>query len=166
MAAVPPTVSSADPVDRPLAAVATVHAAATLFMVGLLWMVQVVHYPLFADVGAEAYPAYQEEHISRIGALLAVPWGLEGLSIVALLALARDGALRRLAIVGAGLMALILVVTVVWAAPVHGDLTDGFDADLHDRLMRSNLVRTLLWSARGAVAVAVVWVLLDRRQPR
>jgi hypothetical protein len=29
--------------------------------------------------------------------------------------------------------------------------------------MASNLVRTLLWSARGGVAMAMVWVLLDRQ---
>ena len=29
------------------------HAAATLFMTGLIWFVQVVHYPLFARVGED-----------------------------------------------------------------------------------------------------------------
>lgn len=149
---------------RPLAAAVVVHVAATLFMVGLIWTVQVVHYPLFAEVGAENYPAYQSRHIDRIGALLVVPWGLEGLSIVAVLVVARERAMRRLALVGAGLMGLILLVTMIWAAPVHGELLDGFDPDQHDRLMWSNLVRTLLWTARGGVAIALVWLLLDRSE--
>jgi hypothetical protein len=29
--------------------------------------------------------------------------------------------------------------------------------------MASNLVRTLLWTARGGVAMAMVWLLLDRQ---
>ena len=33
------------------------HLAATLFMVGVIWFVQVVHYPLFAKVGATAFAA-------------------------------------------------------------------------------------------------------------
>ncbi len=149
--------------DRTLAGVITVHAAATLFMVGLMWVIQVVHYPLFAEVGAEAYPAYQSRHIDRIGALLVVPWGLEGLSIAALLVLAKERTMRLLAFAGAALMGLILLVTMIWAAPVHGELLDGFDPDQHDLLMRSNLVRTLLWTARGAVAVAFVLLLVGRR---
>ena len=149
--------------ERTLAATVLVHVAATMAMVGLIWTVQVVHYPLFENVGAEAYPEYQSRHIDRIGALLVVPWGLEGLSIVALLVLAKDRATRGLAIAGAALMGLILLVTMIWAAPVHGDLLDGFDADRHDTLMVSNFVRTLLWTARGGVAVAMVWRLLDRR---
>ncbi|MEO0491810.1 MAG: hypothetical protein AAF081_00185 [Actinomycetota bacterium] len=149
--------------DRTLAATVAVHAAATMAMVGLIWTVQVVHYPLFENVGADAYPAYQSRHIDRIGALLVVPWGLEGLSIVALVVLAKDRTMRTLAIAGAALMGLILVVTMIWAAPVHGELLDGFDPEQHDTLMTSNLVRTLLWTARGGVAMAMVWVLLDRR---
>lgn len=149
--------------ERSFAAVVTLHAAATLVMVGLIWVVQVVHYPLFENVGAEAYPGYQSRHIDRIGALLVVPWGLEGVSIVALLVVAKERLMRRLAIAGAALMGLILAVTMIWAAPVHGELLDGFDAEQHDRLLASNLVRTLLWTARGVVAVAMIWLLLDRR---
>lgn len=132
-------------------------------MVGLIWTVQVVHYPLFENVGAEAYPDYQSRHIDRIGAVLVVPWGLEGITIVALLVLAKERLLRSLAFVGAALMGLILLVTMIWAAPVHGELLDGFDPDQHDTLMWSNLIRTLLWTARGGVAMAMVWILLDRR---
>ena len=58
--------------DRTLAATIAVHAAATMAMVGLIWTVQVVHYPLFESVGAEAYPNYQSRHIDRIGAVLVV----------------------------------------------------------------------------------------------
>ena len=47
-----PSVSSATRRD----AVVLAHAAATLVMVGILWMVQVVHYPLFREVGDAAYP--------------------------------------------------------------------------------------------------------------
>lgn len=149
--------------ERTLAATVLVHAAATLVMVGLIWTVQLVHYPLFENVGAEAFPDYQSRHVDQIGYALAVPWSVEGLSIVALLVLAKERTLRALAFAGAALMGLILLVTVVWAAPVHGELLDGFDADQHDTLMTSNLIRSLLWTARGGVAVAMVWVLLDRR---
>lgn len=149
--------------DRTLAATVALHAAATMAMVGLIWTVQVVHYPLFENVGAEAYPEYQSRHIDRIGAVLVVPWGLEGITIVALLVLAKERLMRTLAFAGAALMGLILLVTMIWAAPVHGELLDGFDPDQHDTLMWSNLIRTLLWTARGGVAMAMVWILLDRR---
>ena len=39
-----------------------VHAAATWFMTGLIWFVQIVHYPLFAKVGALAFKEYEHDH--------------------------------------------------------------------------------------------------------
>ena len=42
------------------------NVVSTLFMVGLIWMVQIVHYPLFDDVGQENYVRYQQRHQSNI----------------------------------------------------------------------------------------------------
>jgi hypothetical protein len=38
------------------------HLAATLFMVGVIWFVQVVHYPLFSRIGPEKVSLYSEAH--------------------------------------------------------------------------------------------------------
>ena len=38
------------------------HAAATLYMTGLIWFVQLVHYPLMARVGPQHYSTYQHLH--------------------------------------------------------------------------------------------------------
>jgi len=133
------------------------HFAATLFMVGLIWTIHVVHYPLFADVGASSYVDYQAAHVERIGIVLAFPWLLEGLTLLGVLALAverRD--LRIPALIGAIAMATVLVISGFWSAPAHGELADGFDAAVHDRLMTANLVRTLAWTVCGASAL---WVM-------
>ena len=42
------------------------HLVSTLVMVGVIWTVQVVHYPLFAGVGADGWSAYEAAHQSRI----------------------------------------------------------------------------------------------------
>ena len=70
--------------------------------------------------------------------------------------------MRVFAVAGAALMGLILLVTMIWAAPVHGEPLDGFDPEQHDTLMVSNLVRTSLWTARGGLAMAMAWLLLNR----
>jgi len=40
----------------------TTHVFATLFMVGMIWFVQTVHCPLFANVGSEHFKTYEELH--------------------------------------------------------------------------------------------------------
>jgi hypothetical protein len=138
------------------------HVAATLFMVGLIWTIHVVHYPLFAEVGESTYVAYQAAHVDRIGMLLAVPWLLEGLTLLGVLAMAverRD--LRIPALIGAIAMAAVLIISGFWSAPAHGELADGFDDAVHDRLMTANLIRTMAWTVCGASALWVmarVWV--------
>jgi hypothetical protein len=46
--------------------------AATIFMAGVLWTMQLLNYPLLALVGAEAFPRYEAAHNRRF-ALVVVP---------------------------------------------------------------------------------------------
>lgn len=135
------------------------HLASTLFMVGLIWTIHVVHYPLFAYVGESTYIAFQSEHVDRIGKLLLLPWLIEGLTLLAVLILAFLGDRRELRLPaflnGAG-MAIALLISGVWSAPAHGKLAKGFDADIHNRLMNANFVRTLAWTLCGISAVWLV----------
>jgi len=43
------------------------HAAATWFMVGIIWFVQIIHYPLFGHLAHEAAASYAYEHQRRTG---------------------------------------------------------------------------------------------------
>ncbi len=135
------------------------HMASTLFMVGLIWTIHYVHYPLFAHVGESTYVEFQSEHVNRIGKLLLLPWLAEGVTLLGILPLAFFGTRRDLRLPaflnGLG-MAIALVISGVWSAPAHGELADGFDADLHQRLMNANLVRTLAWTLCG---ISAVWLL-------
>jgi len=140
-------------------AIVIAHVVATWFMVGLIWTIHVVHYPLFAEVGDATYVAFQSAHVDRIGKLLFVPWLTEGITLLALLWLAFIAGRRELrtpVMIGAIAMAMVLVISGFWSAPAHGELMDGFDTAVHDRLMTANLIRTLAWTVRGLTAV---WIL-------
>lgn len=145
--------------------IALAHVAATLFMVGMIWTIHTVHYPLFAEVGPATYESFQAAHVDRIGKLLLLPWLTEGLTLLALLWAAFVGRARSLRIpsaIGAIAMAVVLMISGVWSAPAHGELADGFDTVVHNRLMTANLVRTLAWTVRGATAVWIVALLWPR----
>lgn len=137
-----------------------IHLAATLFMVGLIWTIHYVHYPLFANVGESTYASFQASHVGRIGKLLFVPWLTEGITLIGVLALAFLGghkALRVPAVINGAAMAVVLVISGFWSAPAHGKLADGFDASVHDQLMTANLIRTLAWTVCG---ICAVWLVL------
>jgi hypothetical protein len=47
-----------------------VQVAATWYMVGFIWTMQILHYPLFDRVGRDAFAAYETEHNRRFGLLV------------------------------------------------------------------------------------------------
>jgi hypothetical protein len=138
-----------------------IHLAATLFMVGLIWTIHYVHYPLFAYVGESTYASFQAAHVERIGKLLFVPWLIEGITLIGVLALAFLGThkvLRVPVVINGAAMAVVLVISGFWSAPAHAKLADGFDTSIHDQLMTVNLIRTLAWTVCG---ICAMWMVLS-----
>ncbi len=130
------------------------HIAATLAMTGLIWFVQLVHYPLFARVGAAGFRAYEREHVRRTGRVVGPLMLLEALTAPVVILLAPA------ALVAAwGSIALLVViwgVTATVQVPLHRRLETGWDADVGLRLVKTNWIRTAAWSARSALVFAVL----------
>ena len=57
---------------------------------------------------------------------------------------------------GGAVLAALWVSTGLFYAPLHGRLSDGFDAELHSLLLATNWLRTIGWTARGALAIAML----------
>ena len=116
----------------------------------MIWTIQIVHYPLFAAVG-KGFRAYHELHMRRItwvvGPLMLVELG----SALVLWSNPPAGTSGRLWLAGLLLLAVVWIETGLFAVPQHGRLEGGFEAGTHRSLMAGNLVRTLAWTARGAL---------------
>lgn len=125
-------------------------------LTGLVWTVQVVHYPAFADVDEDAFPAFHAAHGRRMAVLVGPPWALEGVTSIALVAAPPAGVGPTLPWVGLAIAAVPVVVTFGWSVPAHGRLARGFDGAVHARLVRTNWWRTLGWTAHAAVAGLMV----------
>lgn len=127
-------------------------------MVGLIWMVQVVHYPLFSRVGEVGFADYEAGHTRRIGRLLVVPAGAEVVT-AAILPVARpDGVPLWSTLLAGALLAVIWVMTALVFAPLHGRLAERFDQALIGRLVAANWWRTAAWTARGVIVAAMLLV--------
>lgn len=128
-----------------------VHLAATLFMAGVIWVVQVVHYPLFALVGAVGFSRYAQSHAEKITYVVLPAMLAELASSVALVAWAPRGQ-TLLPAAGLALVGLIWASTFFIQVPLHTRLAEGFDEPTHRRLVATNWVRTGLWSIRAVLA--------------
>ena len=131
------------------------HLAATLVMVGVIWFVQVVHYPLFAKVGRTGFSAYSEAHSRLTGYVVGPPMLVEAATAVLLILRRPDEVPAALAWAGLALLAGVWLSTALLQSPRHGRLALGFDARTYRSLVASNWARTALWSLRG---VLVLWM--------
>jgi hypothetical protein len=132
-----------------------VNLAATLVMVGIIWFVQIVHYPLFSRVGTAGFPAYSGAHSRLTGLVVGPPMLIEAATAAALVISPPPGVPVWLAATGLALLAVIWLSTALLQSPRHRELGVGFDAASHRFLVASNWLRTACWSARGLV---VLWM--------
>lgn len=123
--------------------------AATAFMTGIAWFVQLVHYPLFADVGQASFPLYQRKNIRKTAGLVAPIMAVEAAACVSLLRFQRTPA----AAIGAALLLMIWALSAGVQLPQHMSLAPAFDKTLHERLIRLHWLRALAWTARLGLAV-------------
>ena len=130
----------------------TVQLVATLTMCGLIWFVQIVHYPLMAQVDSAEFTAYERLHQARTSLVVAGPMLAELAAAVGLFWYRPSDVPMAALIIGAVLVAVIWASTIVWQMPAHRALEQGFDAAAHRRLVRTNWVRTVAWTLRGALA--------------
>lgn len=128
---------------------------ATVFMVGVIWFVQVVHYPLFSRVGDDAFAPYSEAH-SRLTTYVVGPPMLMEAATALLLVFRRPAEVPLWAALGGlALVGLIWASTALLQVPRHTALGSGFDRAAWSGLVLTNWVRTAAWSVRG---VLVLWM--------
>ena len=135
---------------------ALLHLIPTTFMAGVIWFVQVVHYPLFRGVGEHAFRSYEERH-TVLTTWVVLPPMVAELGLASWLVLHAPAEAQALAWAGAAMVALIWLCTFVVQVPCHARLSEGFDPNVWRRLVTTNWLRTALWSARVALALALLW---------
>ena len=124
---------------------------ATWYMVGLIWMVQVVHYKMFDRVGAEQFARYEADHNRLITPIVGIPMLVEIATAGALLFGAPPWFPRWAAWTGIAMVGLIWLSTAILQVPCHSRLMSGFDESTYQRLVATNWIRTALWTARGGL---------------
>lgn len=135
----------------------------TLMMAGVLWLVQLVHYPLFRGIDPVQFKEWHQYHSSMISFIVVPLMVLELLSAIGLLF---GGALQLLEgsphLLGGTphlverwkLITLLGLTLVIWGStfllsvPLHGRLSQGFDLKVVNQLVLTNWPRTIAASVK------------------
>lgn len=132
------------------------HVFSTIYMCGLIWFVQIVHYPMFSSVGKSDFQSYEHRHQLLTTWVVALPMLLE-LSTGILLLRYLPPPSVVLNWIGLAALGLVWLTTATLSVPAHKKLEAGFCAQAHRKLVVTNWIRTVGWTFRSGLVLAMVW---------
>ena len=130
----------------------------TLAMFGIIWFVQIVHYPMFLEIDPANFTHYEAAYANRMGFLVGPLMLVELASAALLLAPTLRLPVMQPAEVWVGL----LLLGLIWAStafvqvPLHNQLHTSPDPAAMHKLIATNWIRTVAWTAR--VGLLLFWV--------
>jgi hypothetical protein len=137
--------------------------AFTLYMTGMIWSMQMFEYPLFAMVGSNEFPSYHAAHNRSLPLFVILPSLLACGSAVALFWIRPTGISLWAVVPVVALDLAVLVSTALWQAPLHGKLDrEGFSAEIIRTLVRSNWIRTILWTLNALFLLSMAALALSQ----
>ena len=128
-----------------------VNFISTSVMVGVIWVIQLLHYPSFHFINEKKYIEFQHFHMQRIS-FIVIPVMLIELASALLLSYFFRSSLTII------LLALLLGIwgiTFIFFTNMHQKLTNGFDPSIVDKLVKINWSRTALWSLRLIILLSI-----------
>lgn len=131
-----------------------VNSACSLFLCGLIWLVQLVHYPSFHFADEARFKEFHTFHSQRIS-IIVIP--------VMIIELITSGVLwwnypaSNLYSIGFYLVILIWASTAIFSVPTHNKLQDGKNTTVINSLVNTNWIRTILWTLKALLVIYLLF---------
>ena len=125
-------------------------------MTGIIWYVQLVHYPAFCWVDRTRWTDFHARHTQMTGWVVGPLMLGEWLAAVCVLGWSPRWWCDPVQVVLLLLLAVVWAATFGWSVREHRILADGYDGEAVGRLIRRNWVRTAAWTCRSLILVPMV----------
>lgn len=128
-----------------------IHIYATIFMTGVIWIIQLVHYPMFTGLDARYFESSMISHQKGMSQVVLITMLIELFTGAFLIYIAKD--LLTYFIINFIALLIIWFVTFTISVPCHSRLLVSKNNDIINRLVKTNWTRTFFWSARSLAAL-------------
>src|SRR5262252_6784198 len=121
----------------------------SLYDAGMSWVLQLMHYPLYHQVGAAEFVEYIRLN-NRRAVVPAILPALMTLAVSVLMLWRRPPVVpRAIAIAAVGLNVAVIISTAIWQGRLHGQLAETGKADTAiNLLVASNWIRTTAFTVQ------------------
>lgn len=138
-----------------------VHLSSCFFMTGLIWLIQLIHYPSFKFINPMQFTEFHRFHTNTITFIVGPVMTIELFSGVYLLFQQKSNPIVTINIIG---LILIWATTAFMSVPNHTKLSLGFNETTASYLVLTNWIRTTIWSLRSLGLLYWLWELMRQNE--
>jgi len=132
-----------------------IHIVSTSLMVGVIWIMQLVHYPSFNFINVEEYKSFQEFHMKRISIIVIPLMIIELTSGVLIFWIYQtDNIFFNISLF---CLFFIWFLTAILFSKMHQKLTLGYQISIVTKLVNLNWLRTISWTLRLGLVLLAGW---------
>ena len=124
----------------------------SLTMMGIIIVTQIVSYPMFLNVNKQNFTTFHSEYVKRITSIV-MPIMILELAISVTLFFMFDGILAKICLIT---LILIFISTGLIQVPIHEKLKVKYDEYLTRKLIKSNWIRTSLWTVKSFASYNII----------
>jgi hypothetical protein len=136
----------------------------TLYNVGVIWVLQLNHYPLYAKVGQGEFQDYMTAHNQRILLPIVLPSIIAFASSLLLLWRRPLGTPSWSVLAVIFFNVVILLSTVLVQGKAHSALArNGYSESLIQRIIATNWIRTVAWTINGLLLIWMTAMAIDAK---
>lgn len=124
------------------------HYIVSFILLGLIWTIQLVHYPSFVYVSSERFIDFEKMHTFKIS-LVVMP--LMIIELITALSMLYLNSMNVPSMAYTAIIVFIWLSTFTFSVPCHKKLYLGKDIKIIKKLISTNWIRTILWSIKASL---------------
>lgn len=130
------------------------HCFCVFYMTGVIWIIQIVHYPLMKFVSEPGWMKFHKAHTSLITWVVAPPMIAQAITSIF------TGQYQAPLVF---LSLAVFLVTLIFSIPIHNQLAKEFKNENLKKLILMNWIRTLIWTGHSLFLISI---LIDVQTPQ
>lgn len=134
------------------------HLVSTSIMVGVIWIIQLVHYPTFLFIDKQKYMKFQEFHMSRVSYIVMPTMIAELFSGIYILFYNNVLMVNTFFLLASFSLFLNWVITALVFVKIHNGLLIKYEKNIILLLVKLNWLRTILWSLRLVFLTIIIFL--------
>lgn len=134
------------------------HLVSTSIMVGVIWIIQLVHYPTFLFIDKQKYMKFQEFHMSRVSYIVMPTMIAELFSGIYILFYNNVLMVNTFFLLASFSLFLNWVITALVFVKIHNGLLIKYEKNIILLLVKFNWIRTILWSLRLVFLTIIIFL--------